>query len=855
MPAPRLVGRKSELDQLADAVHVEGEHDQCGMVLLAGDAGVGKSRLLHELRGRAESGGWRVLVGHCVELGENPPPYLPFSEVFAAVASESPATASALVASRHALRRLLPDVLGAPQPGAPTEAPRLDQSELFEEVGSGLAILANSAPTLLVIEDVHWADQSTRDMLSYLLTNSGSRRVAIVASYRSDDLHRRHPLRRALAEWSRLPEVERIRLPPLAEADVRELVAALHPDPIPAAQMDRIVARSEGNPFFVEELVGASEAGRDELPANLSDLLLLRIDRLDEPVRNVVRAASAAGRSVPHQLLAVVSSVDAGTLDAALRAAVESNVLVATGADGYAFRHALLSEAVYNDLLPGERLRIHAAYAAALGKDPGSGTPAELARHARGSNDLSTAIPASIQAAEQAMSLAAPGEALHQYEHALEMLATPGVPPDQAARVVEVTLAAANSAMAAGYPFRALALVQDQLSSPAVETSTEQRVLLLHALVSAALAVDTHLNVLEATTEALGLVPADPPTPMRARLLSLHARANTDRHRDEEAMRWATESLEIARRLGMADVIADASTTIAVLRKRSDEPEAAMSTLEDAARQARAVGEAGGELRARYNIASLHYQLGRLPEALSAFQATHERARTLGRSWAPYGFDSRAMAAVVSYVLGGWDRSLEIADPAGESAPGLPRAVLAATCMVVSAGRGDRDAVGLIPAIRSYWRHDGLVAVLSAAATIDLYGDSGDLASAIAIHDEVVSTVAELWQMPTFLARIRLSALLLGQVAAEASRAQSATRSDLASHAKELVDAASEASRWATETRYRGLESDAWLARVEAERLRVLWYCDPDPPGAQTMIGAWQVATDRFDRLGHLFEA
>ena len=230
---------------------------------------------------------------------------------------------------------------------------------------AALTRLSADAPLLLIIEDVHWADQSTRDLLRFLFARQFTSPVAILATYRSDDLHRSHPLRAALAEWSRLAGVSRLQLGPLTDAESRQLIRALHGGPIPEAEQLRILARAEGNPFFIEELVAAATVG-GALPTDLADLLLVRLEQIGDDGRLVVRAASVAGRRVSHELLARGAELDNTALDAAVRAAVEANILVALGDDGYGFRHALLAEAIYQDLLPGERVRLHAAYAAAI---------------------------------------------------------------------------------------------------------------------------------------------------------------------------------------------------------------------------------------------------------------------------------------------------------------------------------------------------------------------------------------------------------------------------------------------------------------------------------------------------------
>jgi len=192
---------------------------------------VGKTRLLIELRDLAQASGWRVVVGHCIDLGDSGLPYLPFSDAFGQLAAESPAMAQLLSDAGPAIERLLP--ARRMMAGGPSTPSRTDRGDLFESVHAALTGLSSECPVLLIFEDVHWADQSTRDLLSFLFARGFAAPVAVVASYRSDDLHRRHPLRPALAEWGRLPGVTRLPLEPLRDTDVRMLVRQLHDDPMP----------------------------------------------------------------------------------------------------------------------------------------------------------------------------------------------------------------------------------------------------------------------------------------------------------------------------------------------------------------------------------------------------------------------------------------------------------------------------------------------------------------------------------------------------------------------------------------------------------------------------------------------
>src|SRR5215218_638147 len=307
-----LVGRAVELDRLVGLVGVGEEKPAGSAVLLSGDAGVGKTRLLAELRDRADDAGWRVLVGHCLDFGESALPYLPFSEAFGRLATESPTVARTLVEASPAIARLMParrvlrdqdsQESGAALDAA-ADASTIERPELFAAIHGALEQLGRSAPLLLVVEDVQWADRSTREMLSFLFSRRFDSPVAVVASYRTDDLHRRHPLRTVAAEWARLPDVTRVELARLDDADVRALVHSLHPSALPERWMQGIVDRAEGNAFFTEELVQAAEAGPEGLPEALADLLLVRLDRLDDDARLVVRAAAVSGRRVPHLLL------------------------------------------------------------------------------------------------------------------------------------------------------------------------------------------------------------------------------------------------------------------------------------------------------------------------------------------------------------------------------------------------------------------------------------------------------------------------------------------------------------------------------------------------------------------------
>jgi len=866
-----LIGRDGELDRLASLAGVDASEARPAAVLVSGDAGIGKTRLLSALRSRATEAGWRVAVGHCLDFGDSALPYLPFNELFGRLEAEATGLVAAAVEAHPPLQRVVP---GRAAPEVGREPPlQVDRGQLFEAIHGALQRFGAARPLLVVVEDVHWADQSTRDLLSFLFSRGFATPVSLVVSYRSDDLHRRHPLRSTLAQWTRLPGLGRVDLGPLPDPDVRRLVRVLHPDPLGESDVHLLVERAEGNAFFAEELVAAARIDSGAVPRDLVGLLLVRLDQLDDTARQVVRVASVAGRGISHEVLAAVAGLDSAALEQGVRAAVEHHVLVPAGSDSYAFRHALLGEAVYDDLLPGERVRLHAAYVAALAGNERPGAAAELARHARAAHDPGVALLASIRAGDEATAAGGPDEALRHYQLALELAAEPpeqrvgasgpgaGEPSaDRASTtgsqvdVVELTVKASAAATAAGHLHRAIALVQDQLEGAAADLTPVRRAQLLHALAAVVIVGETTLDPLQITTQALGLVPAEAETPLRARILEVHARALSHRQRDDDATRWGQEALALARRLDLRDVVADAATTLARIEERTGDPESSKAALARVIAEAHA-GDDMVEVRGLHQLGGIHHEQGELAEALEVYLRGAGRASELGRPWAPYGLDARLLAALVAYEAGDFDAASRIVDVSGQSPPGIAEAMLTATGMHVAAARGDTGALALLPRLRPWWARDGMVAIYAAGAAIDLLGDTGDIDGAVAVHDEAVAFVGELWQNPDFQARVRLSGLVLGQLGAQVARSAAGERPGLAAAAEALVDAAQRAAKRPGRRGFgMGPEGMAWVARVRAEHVRLRWLTGADPPAEQELVEAWEASVAGFERFPHVFE-
>jgi DNA-binding NarL/FixJ family response regulator len=836
-----LIGRAAELDTLLAAVQ-QASDAVASVVVLDGDAGVGKTRLLSELVRFAAERGVLSFIGHCVDLGDAPPPYLPFTEAFGRFAAEHPTEAEELLGAFPAIERLLP----RRGPAVRGTEDRVDRGELFQSVLGALALPARHQPVLLVVEDIHWADQATRDLLGYLFARVTSERLVIVATFRSDDLHRRHPLRRTLAEWSRLPAVERVHLEPLGSDEVRSLIRSLHTAPMDEHDLRSIISRADGNAFFAEELVAAAGQVTDtqQLPWQLADLLLVRLDRLSDDAREVVRVAAVGGRRVSHDMLEAVLELPGGALDSALRDAVDAHILQPTPSGrGYTFRHALLAEAIYDDLLPGERVRLHAAYAAVLAKQE-AGSAAEMARHARASHDLPTAYEASVQAGDAAMSVAAPQEAMRHYETALELAPRVACAPADPAPLV---MALVDAAVAAGRSYRGLRLARAALDALPADAAPMSRAKLLYAFGFAAVAGETDLEAFAATEQALRLVASEAPSVFIARLAGLHARTALIIAREVDAERWALQAAEMGRAVDSSEVVADAETTLVMLARRVGDPVDAAQRLAAVADAARASGDAVAEVRSRYNLGGLHYELGEMEQSQLAYAEATRRGAEAGRPWAVYAVESRAMLSLVQYTRGHWDDAARTADVTNETPPAQALALLAATGMLVAAGRGDRSALELLPTLRPWWERDGRMALYAASAALEFHEHEGQADEALAQIDEVVGVLGALWQEPWFLARIRLSAQGVATLAATVSTAPQAQRAAIVARALQLTeDGRTSAEKGLPMSRKLGVEGLAWLARLEAEWLRVRWLADVEPPSEAEHLGAWERSVAAF---------
>jgi predicted ATPase/DNA-binding CsgD family transcriptional regulator len=852
-----LVGRDTEAARLADLLGLndgsssdgpssDDSSSGSGLVLLAGDAGIGKTRLLADAASRARAAGWTVLVGHCLGEAGRALPYLPFTEMLGRLEAQDPAAVERILTLHPHLAGLFPSRRHELDTAGPIE-----RADLVEASHAAFEDLARQGPLLLVVEDVHWADDSSRDLLTLLFTRGFAGRVSVVASYRSDDLHRRHPLRTTLAHWSRLSALHRIELEPLSDEAVRELVRGVQPEAsrggLSEDQIRTVVERAEGNAFFAEELLAASALGRTGVAEDLSRLLLVRFDQLGASGQHVVRLASASGRQVTHALLASVAGLGDRELDEGLRDAVEHHILVPTESGGYAFRHALLAETIYDDLLPGERVRAHERYAAALTADRSLGMWADLARHATAAGHRDLALDASVHAGDSALAMGGPQEAWQHYQLALSLM------PDDHPDADRVSLRAAAAATAKGQALKGLELLQSRLARRGDPGDVGGRAELLAALATTARLTESTLDTLALTKEGLSLLGAsdEDHAAERARLLGAHVQALADRGRDEEAARAAEEAIAAAEAVALPEVADEVRVVAARVLERAGDPEGSRVRLERIIAESATTGDPA-QVRAYHHLGSLHHRLGRLDRAVEVYLAGAEVGLASGRRWAPYAFDCLLLASIAAYEAGRWDEALAMLE-VGEDCPPQPAAALITGArLYVEAARGGTGWQAALAETRPWWDADGLVAVLAGSAAIDLRGAAGDLAGAIAAHDDVVTELTQLWQ-PHFQAQLRIGALLVGQLGSHIQHSPTAQRAELLARGRAAVEAGETAWELAAPGG-QGPESSAWRARLHADGLRLRWLGgEPIAPG--TLVAAWQEAVALFDAYGHRYEA
>src|SRR5258707_6042587 len=626
--SPVLVGRAEQLAVL-DAALAPARREGPSVVLIGGEAGVGKSRLVSEVTGRARGAGARVLTGGCVELGTDGLPFAPFTAVLRELVRELGADGVAGLLPggvTHDFARLLPE-FGATDRDAGESVAR---ARLFEQMLALLERLAESGPVVLLIEDAHWADRSTRDLLAFLV---GRQQVLdgvlIIVTYRSDEMHRTHPVRPLLAELGRLGWVERMELPRLGRRHADELVARIlgrEPEPSLA---DDVYRRAEGNPLFVEELLCSDcDSGLAAgVPASLRDLLLVSVRRLPDETQEVLPAASAGGPHIRHSLLAAVKGRGDDVLTPALRPAVAANVLTAD-AQGYAFRHGLIREAILDDLMPGDHTRLHTRFAEALEADPGLMPPGraviEQAHHWYEAHDMTGALVSGWRAAAEAGRALAHAEQLTMLGRVLELWdKVPGAEQRIGATKLSALEQAARVARTAGENEQGAAYASAALKEidPAAEPVRAASLLETRALLAT---YHEREDVRVSLQAALDLVPPGVGDGARAQILVDLAKYSREQH-GREALAAIDEALALARQAKDAATEATALLELGLIRSHAGDDTAALEVFGQANSVAAQAGAYEPQLWAAINESHVLEGMGEHEKAAGVARAGRAR--------------------------------------------------------------------------------------------------------------------------------------------------------------------------------------------------------------------------------------
>jgi predicted ATPase/DNA-binding CsgD family transcriptional regulator len=861
--SPLFVGRREELAVLEGAVSSAAEGTGA-VVMIGGEAGMGKSRLVAQLGGLASAAAATLVIGECLPLGDGELPYAPIVTALRSLLRAREALEPALLEGTaiDELARLLPELGGDPGPSRSMTPDQAGSSgRLFEQLLAVFVRLARDAPIVLAVEDLHWSDPSTRDFLTFLVRGIRRERLALVLTYRNDEIHRRHPARPFLLELERSGQAMRLELRAFGRGEIREQVTAiLDQEPAPKL-LDSLLDRAEGNPFFTEELLATVADPDAPLPESLRDAMLFRIEGSSEQVQAVLRVAAVAGREVDHSLLTAVAGIEAHELLDAVRKAVQSHLLVENpDAGAYGFRHALLREAVYNDLLSEERRALHLELARALTQsvDPvdGGAAPAELAHHWYAARQLPQALEASIDAGLQAEDVRAPGEALAHYERALELWDRVDPAGPRLSRI-EVMQRAGEAAAMAGDNDRAIALARDILDRLNPEDPVGPA--LAHERLGRYLWMAGRGE--EALPEYQRAVALMPKTASRERALVLAAEAQVLMlcNFTEPSEQRCEEALQIATDVGAEDIEAHVLNTMCANFSYRGEFEQAVASAKRGLELAQRFGVYEEIGRAFVNGSDALDQAGRVRESI-AFAHEGIAAAAASGDERYYGDFLRAEIASRLIRTGAWDDAEALLSELLErTAPGVNSGLLFHNLADLYAERGDYEAA--IRAAEQANDHIGtangsmwLAPMAAARAAVELW--RGDPAAASKMiddalaqfgHGEYVFFTARLYHLGV-RAHADLCAVALDDAAAGGRELKRASEL-LARLDKVVADLVGEpqphvrvrrALCAAELSRITGADADAWH---DAERL------------AQAIGDTYEVAYARWRRAEALIES
>jgi ATP/maltotriose-dependent transcriptional regulator MalT len=678
---------------------------------------------------------------------------------------------------------------------------------------------------LLALEDLHWADRSTRAFLAFLGSSLCRERVLVVGTYRLDELHRRHPLRPLLAELERDAGVRRVTLPPLTRDEAGAALEDILGAPPAAALHANLYLRSEGNPLFMEELLASGLEGRpDALPTTLRDALMVRVERLSEAAQDVLRVLAVSQR-VDHEMLAEVSDLGASELRGALREAVASHIVVADADGRYRFRHALLGEVVEDDLLPGERTELHRALAQAFERrEPDAQIAAAIANHYAAAGDQPAALKAAVAAATAAARVHAHGEAGALLERALELWNhVPDAETLTGGDRVTLLRRAAEAYLAAGEHTRPEPLLRAAVELVDEQADPRRAAGLLERLAFAQWRSGSgESRALASARRALELV-GDEPSPERAQILAWWAKTRMLQGRFSDAVRAAREAIDAAEAGGNPAARSGALNAMGVALAGQGAVEEGAAALRKAVEIAEEQGRPS-ELESAYiNLADVLHLAGRSREALEVARKALDEAATRG-------YKTNWLSAVISELLtelGEWDEAERLLPELDRRMSGVYKATVELRRAELAMGRGQHE----LAAERLAGIEDMVLASSEpqwhgpfGCLTAELRRRQGDLDGARRAVDDALDRIEFCTEDVARLARV--SAIGAAVEADRAQRGRDLADPEDVERAQSImlgllarVEAAAEGG---------GAVEEAWLAMAQADAARAEGSDDPE---------------------------
>jgi DNA-binding CsgD family transcriptional regulator/tetratricopeptide (TPR) repeat protein len=840
--APGLVGRSAELSRLEDAV-ASAAAGHGAIALVAGEAGIGKTRLVNALCERCRQSGSTVLSGRCIDVVGSGLPYLPLVEALRPL--HTAAALDELTGDLHELVRLVPelgdsDTASMPSTGADT------QLRLFHETVELLDRVCEDQPVVLLLEDLHWADASTLGLVSYLAHAVRDHRILVVATYRIDEPG--EGLSHLVLELVRSGAATLVELAPLSDRELAQLLSEASKETLDPALVASICARSEGNPFFAEELLAAAREGDASIPPVLRDVLLQRFDQLGGEARAVLRVAAASPREIPYRLLAAVVPYDAHDLVRALREAVEGGVLVADAAAGtFRFRHALLSESIYQTVLPGEREEIHARLAQALVDDPASAASSisgELAHHWAAAGRPVEALRASVAAAREAEAVAGRTEALRHLERVLELWPQVGDAESLVGLDLgEVLRWAAEVAYFAGAAGRAAELMHQALALPAARTDAVQLGLMHERLATYLLGIGERAAAMAAYERAVELVPAEPPSDERALVLAAYGRGLMLAGRYDESKAACEKALDVAAAIGDERPTLRARAVLGTALFQLGSGHEGVTCLRRARGLAREYRSVQDELYAYVLLSDVLLIQGRLAEAADDALDGLAKARRHGYQRS-HGVILGANAAEALLALGGWSRAEEVLETTLRDTGRFRPEGVHIVCAQLALGRGRlaraREHLELSEHARDEPQSKAAYAALE--AELALWEERFD--DALEVVDRALENKepGDLRYREPHLCALGLRALV-ERVRHAAVRRDAAAVADARSRGRVLLERARRSVARAAAV---SPEAHGWTAVAESEHTRVEGSSSPD---------RWQDAIAIWDQLKRPYPA